>query len=96
MVRGIIRYTYSADYCLLLYMQWQNIEVVYIKGKVLIENESENGIFQMYGLDGAGHAPSLYTKYYRVVIMQKCCIGGIGCRGEIEAIDGWEQTTFVL
>ena len=29
---------------------------------VLIENESEseNGIFQMYGLDGAGHAPSLY------------------------------------
>ena len=48
----LIRYTYSADYCLLLYMQWQNIEVVYIKGKVL-------------RLDGAGHAPSLYTKYYR-------------------------------
>ena len=31
---------------------------------VLIEIESENGIFQMYGIDGAGPAPSLYTKYY--------------------------------
>ena len=30
----------------------------------MIEIESENGIF-MYGIDGAGHAPSLYTKYYR-------------------------------
>ena len=28
---------------------------------VLIENETENGIFQ---IDGAGHAPSLYTKYW--------------------------------
>ena len=35
---------------------------------VLIENESENGIFQMYGLDGAGHAPSLYTKYSTTVL----------------------------
>ena len=31
----------------------------------MIEIESENGVFQMYGLDGARHAPSLYTKYYR-------------------------------
>ena len=30
-----------------------------------MENESENGIFHMYGLDGTGHAPSQYTKYYR-------------------------------
>ena len=29
------------------------------------ENESDIEIFQMYGIDGAGHAPSLYTKYYR-------------------------------
>ena len=37
--------------------------VVTKEGSVV--NESENGIFQMYGIDGAGHAPSLYTKYYR-------------------------------
>ena len=38
--------------------------VVVTKEGVLVENESENGIFQMYGINGAGHAPSLYTKYY--------------------------------
>ena len=27
--------------------------------------ESDIEIFQMYGIDGAGHAPFLYTKYYR-------------------------------
>ena len=36
----------------------------------MIENESENGIFQMYG---TGPVPSLYTKYYRVLY-----VGGVG------------------
>ena len=32
---------------------------------ILIETESDIEIFQMYGIDGTGPAPSLYTKYYR-------------------------------
>ena len=30
-----------------------------------VDSESDLEIFQMYGIDGAGPAPSLYTKYYR-------------------------------
>ena len=30
-----------------------------------VDFQSDIEIFQMYGIDGAGPAPSLYTKYYR-------------------------------
>ena len=34
--------------------------VVVTKDGADCENESDNGIFQMYGINGAGPAPSLY------------------------------------
>ena len=57
--------TYANLTTLLANMHIDSGYLVVVTKEGSVENESGSGIFQMYGIDGAGHASSLYTKYYR-------------------------------
>ena len=54
--------TYANLTALLANMHIDSGYLVVVTKEGSVENESD---IQMYGIDGAGHAPSLYTKYYR-------------------------------
>ena len=56
--------------CAILTKFWSHLHIhhayhVVVSEVDLIETEAVMSIFRMYGHDGTGPAPSLYTKHYR-------------------------------